>query len=241
MAADFSHLCSRTLNFQDDVVRNIRSIRLPQDLFDDLTEDAEAARVAITAELTLRVPSIEPAVTRPFDYGSVITYSFNSARWQETRYSDGSRYGVWYGSLDVRTTVYETAFHWHRFILDSFADLHAEVIGERRLFEVHCDGLLIDARGREIEEPLLTSRSSYALTQSLGRYLVDQQQNGILFKSARCDGTNIAVFNPARLANVRDKLQLTYRCVPAKDRIAIERLSGKTWFTIKPSTLGQHE
>ena len=42
----------------------------------------------------------------------VISYSFDSAHWQATRFSDGTTYGLWYGSLDVATTVYETAWHW---------------------------------------------------------------------------------------------------------------------------------
>ena len=237
MGAELAPLCRHTLDFDADVVRNIRSIRIAQDLFDDLTDNADEARIAIAAEMSLRIPSAEPSVTRPFDYGSVISWSFDSARWQQTRYSDGSRYGVWYGALDVRTTVYETAFHWHRFLRDSFADLQTEVSGERRLFSVACSGLLIDTRGRELEEPRLISRTSYALTQALGRYLVEQGQNGLLYASARCDGVNIAIFDPARLSKVRDKLQLTYRCVPSADRITIERTPGKTWFTIRPARL----
>ena len=47
-----------------------------------------------------------------------------SSHWQATRFSDGSLYGVWYGSLDIETTVYETAWHWYQFVLDSFAGEH---------------------------------------------------------------------------------------------------------------------
>jgi hypothetical protein len=50
-------------------------------------------------------------VTRTFDYGTVISYSFDSSHWQQSRFSDARRYGVWYVSIDLETAVYETARH----------------------------------------------------------------------------------------------------------------------------------
>lgn len=237
MVADPGALCNRSIAYNDDLIRNIKSIRVSQDLYDDLVETPEENRVAIAAEVRLRMPSAQPAITRPFDYGTVITYSFDSGHWQETRFSDGHRYGVWYGATDIRTTVYETVFHWHRFLMDSFPDLDVEVLGERRLFNVRCDALLVDLRGCEREAPQLVSRTSYAFTQQLGRYLVDQQQNGLLFPSARCQGTNAAVFNAARLSNVRDRLYLTYRYSPSARRVNVERTPGRAWLTISPTDL----
>jgi RES domain len=237
VGADFGALCSQSVAYQDDLVRNIKSIRVSQNLYDDLARTPEEAGVAIAAEGRLRVPSAQPAVTRPFDYGTVISYSFDSSHWQETRFSAGRHYGVWYGATDVRTTVYETVFHWHRFLLDSFPDLQAEVIGERRLFNVRCDALLVDLRGCTREAPQLVSRTSYAFTQELGRYLVEQQQNGLLFPSSRCEGVNAAVFNAARLSNVRDRLYLTYRYSPSSRRVKVERTPGRTWISITPTDL----
>jgi hypothetical protein len=176
-------------------------------------------------------------ISRPFDYGSVITYSFESAHWQETRYSDGRAYGVWYGALEVKTSVYETVFHWHRFVLDSFPNESQEIIAERRVFDVRCDALLIDVREAGPLTSKLTDRTTYSLTHSLGRYLVEQQQNGVLALSARCNGSIAAIFNPARLSDVRDKLHLTYRCVPTRDRVTVERALGRTWLSLVPSTL----
>jgi len=237
VAGDFAALCRKSVDYHDDLTRNIKTIRVSQDLFDDLADDAEEARIAIAAENALRIPSVQPFITRPFDYGTVISYSFESAHWQQTRYSDGRDYGVWYGALDLKTTVYETVFHWHRFLMDSFPDETAEVIGERRVFDVRCDALLIDARDDKRREPRLIDRKSYAFTQSFGRYIAGQQQNGVLAPSARCEGTIAAVFNPARLSNVRDKTQLTYRCAPAVDRVVVERTAGRAWLSLSPSEL----
>jgi len=237
VGADLAALCGRAVAHDDDLVRNIRSIRISQDLYDDLAQSPQDRRIAVTAEARLRIPSPQPAVTRPFDHGTVITWSFESAHWQESRYGDARHHGVWYGSLDVRTTVFETVYHWHRFLMDSFAGVDQEVIGERRVLDVRCNAMLVDLRGCEGQAPQLVSRTSYAFTQALGRYLVEQQQNGLLATSARCRGVNAAIFSAARLSNVRDRMYLTYRYQPASKRVKVERTPGRTWFSIAPADL----
>ena len=232
-----AELFTRQVRFADDLIRNIPGIRVSQALFDDLAQGAADEEVAIAAEALGRIPSAAPAITRPFDYGTVIAYSFDAANWQATRFSDGQRFGVWYGSLELETTIYETVFHAHRFIADSYPDLDRDVVRERRVFDVRCDALLVDLRGRDTTHPDLVSRTSYSFTQALGRYLHEQGQNGLLVKSARCEGINAAVFNPQRLSNVRDKLFLTYRINPARDRAVVERDVGSPWLKIAPSTL----
>lgn len=237
MGGEFADLCRSTVAYDDNLVRNIKSIRVSQDLYDDLAEDPDDTRIAIAAESRLRVPSGNPFVTRPFDYGTVITYSFDSAHWQESRFSNALEYGVWYGSLDVRTSVFETVYHWHRFLMDSFRDVKEEIIGERRVFDVRCDAMLVDLRGCAKQTPRLTDRKSYAFTQALGRYLVEQRQNGVLFPSARCDGVNAAVFSAARLSSVHDRTYLTYRYSPKSGRVRVERVPGRAWLTIAPAEL----
>ena len=237
MAVDFAALCSSVESFHGDLVRNIKSIHVSQALFDDLAETAEEAATATAAEALGRVESDAPIITRPFDYGSVISYSFDAAKWQQTRFSDGTRFGVWYGSLDVKTTVYETVFHWHRFVMDAFANEDRVITAERRLFDVRCDAILIDLRDKERAAPQLLSRKSYVYAQRLGRYLHEHDQNGVFVDSARCDGVNAAIFQAARLSNVRDRARLTYRCNPRSDRVTVERKAGRTWLSIAPSTL----
>src|SRR5262249_5402663 len=112
--SDLAELVSTAVDHRGDLIRNIKGIRVSQDLFDDLAADAADAAVAVAAETATRIPSPAGLITRPFDYGTVITYPFVPANWQSTRFSDGLAYGVWYGSLELLTTVYETVFHWHR-------------------------------------------------------------------------------------------------------------------------------
>lgn len=231
-------LFSANVDFRDDLVRNIPGIRASQNLFDDLSPDPADWQIAIAAEGAERIPTAAAPITRPFDYGSVISYTFDSAHWQATRFSDGSHYGVWYGSMDIQTTVFETAWHWYRFVLDSFAGEDREITTERRVFDVRCAALLIDLRGRQGKYPGLISRTSYTFTQQVGRYVHEQELNGLLVRSARCDGTNAAVFKPERLSNVRDKAFLTYRLNPVGDTFVAERTPGRRWLSLTPSGLG---
>ncbi len=233
----FGDLCSANVDFHDDLVRNIKTIRESQDLFDDLSGDPRDWAVAIAAEAEERMPTPAAVITRPFDYGTVISYAFDPSTWQATRFSDARRYGVWYGSREVETSVYETVFHWHRFLVDSYAMEDRVITGERRLFDVRCDALLIDLRGKEAGFPDLVSRTSYAFTQSLGNFLVEQGANGILVQAARYDGINGAMFQQERLSNVRETMLLTYRCNPAQDFCNVERAPGQIWLRIKPSSL----
>lgn len=230
----FEELIREVADFHGNLVRNIQTIRVSQDLFDDLPGDRA---MAIAAEAAGRMPSESPLITRPFDYGTVITYPFASFNGHATRFSDGLRYGVWYGSLDLETTVHETVYHRHRFLQDAFAAEDREIRGERRVFEVRCDAILLDLRGKERGEPRLLDRRSYGYTQPLGAYLQAQGSNGLLVKSARCDGTNAAILRPEALSRVRDLCHLTYVMNPRQDLAVVERTPGETWLEIRPSTL----
>ena len=231
-------LVSTNVDFHRDLVRNIPGVRESQHLFDDLSPDPADWDVAIAAEAAARIPTDAPAITRPFDYGSVISYTFDASHWQATRFSDGSAYGIWYGSMTIETTVYETAWHWYRFVLDSYAGEDREIVTDRRAFDVRCDALLVDLRGKEVSHPALVSRTSYAFTQRLGSYLHEQDQNGLLVHSARCDGVNAAIFKPQRLSDVRHRAYLTYRLNPARDAFAAERTRGRKWLAFAPASLG---
>jgi hypothetical protein len=231
-------LLAANVGVHKDLVRNIPGIRESQSLFDDLSPDPADWAIAIAAEGAERIPTAAALVSRPFDYGTVISYSFDSAHWQATRYSDGTTYGVWYGSLDVGTTVYETAWHWYRFVTDSYPAEDREIVTERRVFNVRCDALLVDLRGKQTAQPGLVSRKSYAFTQQIGRYVHEQGLNGLLAPSARCDGVNAAIFRAERLSNVRDRTFLTYRLNVVRDTLVAERTPGRKWIRLAPSSLG---
>jgi hypothetical protein len=231
-------LIREVADFHGDLVRNIKGIRKSQNLFDDLSSDPLDQAAAIAAESTTRLATPAPMITRPFDYGTVITYPFLPQNWQATRFSDGLAYGVWYGSLELETTVYESAYHWHRFVMDSFANEGRTIVGERRVLDVRCDAILLDLRGKEKRAPKLLDRRDYSYAQGLGRYLKTQAQNGLLVRSARTQGENAAVLRPEVLSRVREKCFLTYRMNPRVDEITVERTAGRQWLKLRPSSLG---
>jgi hypothetical protein len=224
----FDKLVRQVADFHGDVVRNIKGIRVSQDLFDDLANDEADRAVAIAAESATRIPSPAPLITRPFDYGAVITYPFVPHNWHATRYSDGLAYGVWYGALELETTVHETLYHWHRFVTDSYPGLEREIVGERRVFQVRCEAILIDVR--KAREPRLVDKTDYGFTQRLGRHLWQRGQSGLLAPSARAPGCTTPIFRPEVLSGVRDLCFLTYRL---RGRgAAVERTPGQTWLRI---------
>ena len=234
----YEKLIREVADFHGDLVRNIKGIRHSQNLFDDLSPDSADQAAAVAAESATRLPTPSPMITRPFDYGTVVTYPFLPQNWQATRFSDGLAYGVWYGSLELETTVYESAYHWHRFVMDSFAKEKREIVGERRLLDVRCDAILLDLRGKEKKAPRLLDRRDYGYAQGLGRYLKAQSQNGLLVRSARAHGENAALLRAEVLSRVREKCFLTYRMNPGVDEITVERTAGRQWLKIRPSALG---
>jgi hypothetical protein len=244
-ASAYGALIREVADFHGDLVRNIKGIRQSQSLFDDLSADPADQAAAVAAETATRIPTPSALITRPFDYGTVITYPFLPLNWQATRFSDGLAYGVWYGSLALETTVYETAHHWHRFVMDSFPAENREIVGERRVLDVRCDAILVDLRGKEKKAPQLVDRSDYGYTQGVGRYLKAQSQNGVLVRSARTpvhlandfEDHNAAVLRGKVLSNVREKCFLTYRMNPLRDEIAVERATGERWLQVRPSAL----
>jgi len=232
-----SDLFAANFDFHADLVRNIPGIRHSQNLYDDLSPNPTDWDIAIAAEGAERMPAAQALISRPFDYGTAISYTFDSGLWQSTRFSDGTDFGVWYGSLETETTVLETAWHWYRFLMDSYAAEDREIMTERRVFDVRCDALLVDLRGKRSDYPDLVSRTSYAFTQQVGRYMHEQGLNGLLTPSARCDGTNAAIFKSERLSNVRDKMFLTYRINVLRDTFSAERTLGRRWIGFAPSAL----
>ena len=226
-----------SVRFDADLIRNIKGIRTSQDLFDDLSSSPEDWDLAIAVEQESNVATHQALIHRPFDYGVAVAYVFDPSHWNASRFSDGRHYGVWYGSLDLETTLHETVYHWHRFVMDSFPDLDRPVTGERRVCDVHCKATLVDLRGAEAHFPELVSRTDYLYTQPLGAFYRSRGDSGLLVKSARCEGVNAALFDPAALSNVRDRCFLTYRCHPAADIVEIERVPGKRFMQLQPSLL----
>lgn len=229
----FPGLFTDIVDFDSQLIRNIKGIRTSQHLFDDLADSESEHQIATVLADQDYIKSHAPLITRPFDYGAVITYPFVPQNWQITRFSDGAHYGVWYGSFTTETTVYETVYHWRRFVTDSFSNYEGLVLADRRVFSSRCRGILVDLRNKEMLYPDLLHPASYAFTHEVGRYLHGQSQNGILVKSARCDGVNGAILTSEVLFDVKDLCYLTYEFNPVLGGdVVVRRERRKQWMRV---------
>lgn len=219
----FDGLFTDLVDFNRDLFRNIATCNPSQDLFDDLSDDTEDWSYAIAAETANASRSVHPLIQRPFDYGTVISFPYMMENWQQTRFSDGLEFGVWYGSLTLETTLYETCFHWVRFIRDSYPNYEQNIIADRRVFLARARGLLIDLQKKTEQFPALLDKQNYSFTHAVGRYVHEQNQNGLLTQSARHNGTNAAIFKARILSNIRDHSMLCYHWRPLDNTIFIKR------------------
>lgn len=221
-------------DFQQDVARNIVSLRQSQDLFDDLTPDPAEWLLAQKVEDEVKPPpyrSRTPIIDRPFEDAQW----FNAIMWpfkhrQSSRFSDGT-YGVWYGSESVETTVYESAYHWHRGLLCDAGFEQMGVIAERKVYSVACHAALLDFRQASHKHPYLLHPSDYGLCQSVGSRIHQEGHPGLVTQSVRRPaGQNVAIFNPGVLSNARHNCQLTYRL--EGEQIVVKKQPRVTWIEL---------
>ena len=234
MVVEAAELFTDTVHFSDVLWRNIKGIRVSQDLFDDLSDDVDDQAFAVAAESLGKPAAPAPLLSRPFDYTQAVIFPFDQVNWQQSRYSDGSRFGIWYGSDCLETTVHESVHHWIRFLVDApTRDPGEEIVGERRVYTADCDGLLADLRGKERTDERLVHPADYTLTQRVGRYAYDQGLNGMLVPSARyAAGFNAALLNPRILDNPQDRCYLTYRWRVGTELVRVERRPGRRWMSV---------
>lgn len=218
-----------------DTFRNIVSLRVSQALFDDVCDgDDQIERAVVAAEMRVkqRIQPVDPAVIhRGFHYNQGIMYPFEKEPYIQTRYGDGS-YGVWYGSLELDTTIHETAYHMVRSEIVVEGNSESGVIRrERAVYLVHCEALLVDISGKKKHRKELTA-DNYEFTQALGKRLHREGHPGLLYPSARCEGINLAVFNPDVLSDPRLHCYLTYSFDPVEKSLTVEREVGKALQTL---------
>ena len=231
----FGSLNGLTLReIKQDLYRNIVSLRQSQDLFDDLSDDPADWQQAVDLELQhkpIQFQSHTPVIDRPFEdaeFTSAVSFCFDN--WAQSRFSRG-QFGVWYGSPQIETTIYETAYHWrYGFLADAGLENEQGLTIERRVHLVYCASALIDLLPKKTQWPELQS-NDYTHCQALGEKLHREGHPGVWTPSARCKGTNAALFLPRVLSNARTHCYLTY-CIDGDD-ITVKRELNAVLLTIK--------
>jgi len=216
----------------EDLFRNIVSLRKSVDLFDDLSEDPAEWTSATNLELATKpkvFSSHQPVIQRPFEesaWNASIEYPFR--HWMRSRYSDGS-FGIWYGSDALKTTAYETAYHWRFGFLEDAGFVQSGISVERSVYLVRCDAALLDFRACVKSVPALFHPHDYTFTNQVGLRIHHEGHPGLVTKSVRCDGDLFAVFNKGVLSNPRQSCYLTYTTTDSG--IKIERKRGEAlWY-----------
>lgn len=221
-------------DYHGDIYRNIVSLRVSEDLFDDLSDNPDAWQAAIDLELASKPhthSSSQPIIARPFeeaDYNQAIHYPFQ--QWASSRYSNGA-FGVWYGADTLKTSVYETAYHWYRQLLQDSGWHEMDGIEiERKVYLVRCEAALLDFRKKVDDHPALIDPDSYHLTHQVGARIHHDGHPGLASRSARCEGDIFAVFNQRVLFDPRHHCYLTYSV--GNGEIIIKRNPDETLLSI---------
>lgn len=223
------------IEIQQDLYRNIVSLRQSTDLYDDLSEDPADWDAAMQLEMACKpnqYTSNQPIIDRPFeeaDFIAAIQFPFD--HWSASRFSRG-QFGVWYGSERLDTTIHETVYHWREGLLaDAGWQCHEGVSIERRVHLVHCAGALINLLPRMAAWPALRA-NDYSACQRLGERINREGHPGLWTQSARCSGINAAVFTPAILSQPRILCYLDYRI--EQGNVVVRRNGQETYLTIRP-------
>lgn len=225
-------LLTQNRDFNDTVKRNIVSLRVSEDLFDDLS-DGDPSLSALAQALESQVKKDIPPnlIDRGFHYTTAIEYPFTHEPYLSSRFGDGS-FPIWYGSLALRTAIHETAYHMMREEL-KILDLDEVIYRERAVYDVHCRALLIDLSAKESAYPALI-QDDYAFTQQLGRRLQSEGHPGLIAPSARHrGGRNLVMFRRESLSRARLSCYLTYIFDPQHLVLTVERQPGKVMARIK--------
>lgn len=219
---------------RQDLYRNIVSMRHSQNLFDDLSDDADSWDAAVDLEMAFKPPqyqSSQPVIDRPFEEAAFLdAIRFPFEHLGESRFSRGY-FGVWYGSESLDATIHETVYHWRTgFLADAGYQDFEGVSIERRVHLVHCDAALLNLVPKVRQWPELVG-DDYAPCQALGETIHRQGHPGLWTASARLRGsTNAAVFTPRVLSAPRVHCYLTYRL--EHGRVAVYRDPGQACLVI---------
>ncbi len=149
----------------------------------------------------------------------------------------GSRFGhlfeesLWYGSLHLETAMSETAFYRFNFLRGTKAPLQ-EV---RSLFTAFSAEVKA-SRGIDLTSPpfleyspLISSPTSYKISQSLGKSMREAGLKAFCYHSARTQtpAINIALFTPTAFLHKKpNPLSFqTWQCMATQKRVTFSRLS----------------
>lgn len=216
-------LFDSSCDFAGPVYRNIVSLRVSANLFDDLVLEPRVQALANRAEM--RVRTVGPGVIeRGLAYSESIGYPFEADSVVASRFGDGS-IRVWYGALEQATALAETCYHQIQMLRD-IEGIDRVVTRYRKVWQVQAAGLFCDLRGKAGEFPELLG-DDYAYPQAVGKRLAHEGLPGLLYDSARWPGGQcLAAFRADPLSQPLQLYDLTYRIDAVAGVVEVEREPG---------------
>ena len=223
------------VDIHKDLARNIASLMTSENLFDDLSDSAEDWTTAAQVELEIKPQDFNsslPIINRPFEdahWDNAVDYPFN--HWMKSRYSNGS-FGVWYGADSVTTTIYESAYHWHKGLLTDAGFNRAGMISERKVYFVRCDAALINLKEKVLAFPRLTDPNDYSYCQIVGSRLHYEGHPGLVSRSVRhLSGQTYVILRSQVLSNPRLAKHFTYELT--QEEIIVREDGKRKFITMK--------
>ncbi len=141
-----------------------------------------------------------------------------------SRFGARTEPGIWYGSCDLETSFAEVAYYRLLFLDGTTADIEPLIvelsaftaaIASKRAADLTRPPFLVHAK-------TLTSKSSYAATQAMGRDMRAAGVEAFLFSSARAlkHGVNIGLFVPAFAKKSPKKIE-TWTCTADRKKVEL--------------------
>ncbi len=183
------------------------AVAAPEDI--DLMFELEGwtnDRISTELGVIHRLARSEWVVGRPMS--SVVMASFCHPRVGGGRFSGEDR-GAWYAGLTLETAHEEVIYHR----TEELEEIGVfETFVQMRLYLADFDGEFHDIRASIPEYRSYYDPRNYRVSQALGRRLLEEGSNGILYRSVRHDGGEcVACFRPKLVGNVRPGAHFEYR------------------------------
>lgn len=163
-------------------------------------------RISTELGILHRMPKEEWVAGRPM--ASVVMAAFCHPRPTGGRFNGPER-GAWYAANSLAGAHAEVVYHRTA----ELAEIGVfETRVEMRLYQADFHAILHDVRAAVPENVPYHDPRSYTASQALGRTLLEQGSNGVIYRSVRHTGGQcVACFRPALVTNVRAGAHFEYR------------------------------
>jgi hypothetical protein len=175
-----------------DSFRNIYTIVPSQFLYDDIVSPEDEDAIFELEKLTSGIESTSKQAQRSFQYcqNENSLACFEELSWKCSRFTNGNLFGVWYGALEEKTSLYEIIYHLRKEtkeLFDNPKNLDKSRIVDRKFIRAKISAnKLIDMRGYPNQEILVSD--DYSVCNQIGELAHNHKIDAFFTPSARVTG-----------------------------------------------------